>query len=685
MTTLTKKIKVFLAASIISAMIVAVSASATTSGDPSKKPKETHSPSYHINSVSWDQTNDDYVLKIKGGSTPTYTMYELFEPLRVVVDIADATIDPSVTLPVGLPQSPVSIVNGKTITDKEPSITRIELLLRNDHNYSVERVENDIIVKFPKNLAQATGLTHQNVSAEHEDKVKANLDDSAEKNDGTFATKLSKIEVIKSPNETKIFLKADGTIKNYKKSILDKNPATNLPDRMFIDIDNIRLIGPSETLVVGTSVAKVRSAKRQNGLRVIFDSAVDKLFDYSISKQSDGLLITINENPSSNALISNILASSVNGSSPDSQTPEISSSNSRNGQSEPAKPSLIIPALIDDENIIDKSGKTPKKSFKTPSPSDLTFAGYNKQRITVDFYKIDLHNVFRLFGDISNLNIVVDEAVGGSLTLALNDVPWDFALDIILNLKDLQKEERFNTIVISPKSKSFTWPERALDNVEFKSDIKIQQSEQDLGGIKISKRLEVPENIVESKKLIHQANIIERKGDYLGALPLYEEAFAKWGENVFLARKIAAMCLVNLEQNAKAIHYAKSVLKLNPGDQDAALQAAIGLTRMQKNTEAKELFELSVSGDKPPSEALFSYSSFCEDQQDYICSLNHLKRQEDLYGDTLSSMVSKARIYDKQGNHDKAAQEYQTILLSGFELPPDLARYIKGRAAFAGR
>ncbi len=74
-----------------------------------------------------------------------------------------------------------------------------------------------------------------------------------------------------------------------------------------------------------------------------------------------------------------------------------------------------------------KSSKSAVKDKKT----DFALAGYTEQRISVDFYKIDLHNVFRLIGEISGRNIVVDEKVNGSLTLALNDVPWDFVLDVI--------------------------------------------------------------------------------------------------------------------------------------------------------------------------------------------------------------------------------------------------------------
>lgn len=714
MATLMKKTtRVLWASWLATVFMVSVAFAAVPSADSAKSGMD-RPASYRITEVSWGQTPEAYTLRIKGGSAPTYTMYELFEPLRVIIDIADASLEPSAVLPIDLASGPVSRVGGKVLVDKKPSITRIELFLNADHDYTVDRTNNDIVVRFPAthidqpsvSMASAAAIksTEPPVSAEPmsstgvtpapassqsliEEDVSALVESS-------LATKVTDIAITKEAAETKVYLKADGPIRNYKKVLLGKNPAANRPDRMYLDLNNLRLSKTIETKSVGTAALdKIRTAKRQDGFRIVFDSALDHLFDYSISEQPDGLLVTIKEPGATTAMASLSSAAKPSRLAQENDTPIMAAAVEETAsapgdpasEAEPAKPALVSPEAFDEADFGLSEDDSAKKSFKAPSAPDLTFAGYTRQRITVDFYKIDLHNVFRLFGEISNLNIVVDEAVNGSLTLALNDVPWDFALDIILNLKDLQKEERFNTIVISPKSKSFTWPERALDNVEIKSDIKIQQAEQEKGGLKISKRLEVPENVVEAKKLIHQANINERNGNYTAALPLYEEAFVKWNDNASLAKHIATLCLVNLEQNAKAVHYARAVLKLSPEDSSAALQAAIGLARMKRTAEAKEYFEKAAAGEKPPREALASYASFCEEQLDYGCSVAQLKRHEELHGDTLDTMVSKARVYDKQGKQDLAAQEYRAILLSGYELPPDLARYVKGRAALAVR
>jgi type IV pilus assembly protein PilQ len=105
---------------------------------------------------------------------------------------------------------------------------------------------------------------------------------------------------------------------------------------------------------------------------------------------------------------------------------------------------------------------------------------------------------------------------------------------------------------------------------------------------------------------------------------------------------------------------------------------------MKKLQAAQEYFDRAVNEDngvKPAREALISYAVFSEENRNYVGALLLLARHEQLYGDTLDTMVAKARIYDKEGNPLKAEAEYRAIILSGYELPPDLSRFIKGRLA----
>ena len=64
---------------------------------------------------------------------------------------------------------------------------------------------------------------------------------------------------------------------------------------------------------------------------------------------------------------------------------------------------------------------------------------------------VDLRDFFRLIHEISGLNVVVDPAVHGNLTIVLDDVPWDQALDIVLHNNDLDKQVDGNVLRIATK------------------------------------------------------------------------------------------------------------------------------------------------------------------------------------------------------------------------------------------
>src|SRR6202021_4048787 len=67
-------------------------------------------------------------------------------------------------------------------------------------------------------------------------------------------------------------------------------------------------------------------------------------------------------------------------------------------------------------------------------------AKYTGEPISVNLKDVDLKDFFRLIHEISGLNVVLDPNVKGTLTVVLDDVPWDQALDIVLKNNDLPRE-----------------------------------------------------------------------------------------------------------------------------------------------------------------------------------------------------------------------------------------------------
>jgi len=75
---------------------------------------------------------------------------------------------------------------------------------------------------------------------------------------------------------------------------------------------------------------------------------------------------------------------------------------------------------------------------------------YQGEKLSLNFQNIDVRSVLQVIADFTNFNIITSDSVQGSLTLRLKDVPWDQALDIILQAKGLDMRKSGNVIWIAP-------------------------------------------------------------------------------------------------------------------------------------------------------------------------------------------------------------------------------------------
>ena len=75
---------------------------------------------------------------------------------------------------------------------------------------------------------------------------------------------------------------------------------------------------------------------------------------------------------------------------------------------------------------------------------------YEGERVTLNFQDIETRAVLQLLAEISGRNIVVSDTVQGNVTLRLNSVPWDQALDIVLTTKGLDMRQNGNVIIVAP-------------------------------------------------------------------------------------------------------------------------------------------------------------------------------------------------------------------------------------------
>jgi type IV pilus assembly protein PilQ len=96
-----------------------------------------------------------------------------------------------------------------------------------------------------------------------------------------------------------------------------------------------------------------------------------------------------------------------------------------------------------------EAGITAMAAESGATPRERGAKAYSGQKLSLDFKDADIKNVFRLLAEVSGLNIVVTNDVNRKVTLRLVDVPWDQALDLLIDTNGLGKEQMGNVVRIS--------------------------------------------------------------------------------------------------------------------------------------------------------------------------------------------------------------------------------------------
>lgn len=96
--------------------------------------------------------------------------------------------------------------------------------------------------------------------------------------------------------------------------------------------------------------------------------------------------------------------------------------------------------------------------------------GYTGERLSLNFQDIEVRSVLQLLADFTGSNIVVSDTVSGNLTLRMQNVPWDQALDIVLKTKGLAKRQNGNVMLIAPSEEI-----AAREKLELESQKQIEE------------------------------------------------------------------------------------------------------------------------------------------------------------------------------------------------------------------
>jgi type IV pilus assembly protein PilQ len=106
-----------------------------------------------------------------------------------------------------------------------------------------------------------------------------------------------------------------------------------------------------------------------------------------------------------------------------------------------------------------------------------TRGGYRGEKLSLNFQNVEVRSVLNVIADFTDLNIITSDTVQGSLTLRLKDVPWDQALDIILQTRGLDMRKSGNVIWIAPRDELATKEKLELEAAQQISELEPLRTE----------------------------------------------------------------------------------------------------------------------------------------------------------------------------------------------------------------
>jgi type IV pilus assembly protein PilQ len=287
---------------------------------------------------------------------------------------------------------------------------------------------------------------------------------------GATTSVISSVAITQAPQTASVRVEGAGPLEVRASRVQD-------PDRLVLDFSATKL-AVQKTVIPGVS-APVRGVRlgqfRPDVARVVIDLTAAS--PYQISREGLSVVVSFDAGIQSPAPTAPILKAASEkvavdrpGFSYDVSGPNSSTAHSRKLRrisaprfalpSELTQPSVVLasfggrsePARPDGRQAaLQQSGNAAATLANTQVSAATSNAKYTGEPISVNLKDVDLKDFFRLIHEISGLNVVLDPAVKGSLTIVLDEVPWDQALDIVLQNNGLDKQLSGNVLRVATR------------------------------------------------------------------------------------------------------------------------------------------------------------------------------------------------------------------------------------------
>lgn len=157
--------------------------------------------------------------------------------------------------------------------------------------------------------------------------------------------------------------------------------------------------------------------------------------------------------------------------------------------------------------IVERAKATPAEKLIEASKKKKQFTG---EKLSLNFQDIEVRAVLQLLADFTNKNIVVSDTVQGNITVRLKDVPWDQALDIVLESKNLGMKENGNVIWVAPAAEMEAKEKQELEALKAKQELEPLITE--YIAINFAKAKDLAELIEKGKGNEKQQSLLSARG-----------------------------------------------------------------------------------------------------------------------------------------------------------------------------
>ncbi len=287
--------------------------------------------------------------------------------------------------------------------------------------------------------------------------------------DAQSPTELRDVSVSTQPDAVTIVVKTTGEVK-YQAEMVDR------PDRLVLDFSNTSYGWRKTPLNVETEPLKqIRGSQYRRGVaRVVVE--LTRKVGYAIREEPDGLAIVIPTAASARLAepAPTPAAPAAAKPTPKAATAPKAPAASPASSAADAKPAQ--PKTAEPVRVAQAPAAPAPAAPAVPAPPPPAPAPSGPRLISLDFKDADVVNLLRILAAESTRNIVISEDVKGKMSITLRNVPWDVALDTVMEAKGLVKVERENVLrIVSQDQLAKEREARAkLEEAKVKSETEIR-------------------------------------------------------------------------------------------------------------------------------------------------------------------------------------------------------------------